>query len=245
MKTFKQLIAEIKAYPEVDHMPGKTMSVANANKQMSDVHSAWAAGAAERAAGRKRAEEAKKRSHTSVNEGYNERVHSFVKDTVKEPDTKENIEKHFENNSKTSKHSAEGKVGGKAWSDFKKDAHAKAKELGLVARKKAPPRAPYKIQKHNSRYYDDHVPVSHEDIHHLANKISDSIGNSYPDGDPHEHIASHMRKKGWDVYNGFDKLVPIAMKKHLQHKGDLHSLIHQNWKDFDDQTGHKAAHHWE
>lgn len=159
--------------------------------------------------------------------------------------TKKDIDRDIEHSLDDSGNApVERKVGGKAWSDFRKDVHAHLKSKGLIARDKAPERAPYSIEAHGDYYKK--IPVSHDDISHLADKISDSIGNSYPDGDPHDAIESHMRRKGWDSSHAFEKLVPIALKKHLGVKhGDLHKHIHDVWKDADDSTGYSSAHHWE
>lgn len=129
---------------------------------------------------------------------------------------------------------------------LKKDVHAHLKSKGLVAREKGPEKAPYHVMPRGGEHYIGHkVPVSHEDIHQLADKISSAVGNSYPDGDPHDAITSHMMRKGWEPSHAYEKLVPVALKKHMGEKhGDLHKHIHDVWKDADDSTGYKSAHHW-
>lgn len=154
-------------------------------------------------------------------ENYDDRVHQFVKDmTGGEPMTLQDFNSQIETfGNPSERRTGMTRMGdgtsrpSTAWRDFKKDALAYAKSLKLIQRKAPPKRAPYSVQ--HPKYWDEKVGVSHEEIVALADKMAEFAGNSFPDGDPHDHLYGYFQKKGWDTHDAFDKLVPIAAKKHL------------------------------
>jgi len=172
-----------------------------------------------------------------IKENYENRVKDFVKKMVgDEPMTIRDFEKRME----TFGNPIERKVipahkgkSSTAWGDFKKDALSYAKKEKLIVRKKTP-RASYYIEP--DRGYEK-IPVTRSDIMKLGYAMQDYAGNSFPDGDPHDHLYGYFKKRNWDKYVAFDKLVPAASKLVLKTKSYSDYLANL-WDDqFSDAKG--------
>ena len=73
-------------------------------------------------------------------------------------------------------------------------------------------------------------------LEELANIIEQEIGNSFPDGDPFDHIAPRARRLGIPMGN-LSEWMDRAAKKHLGTK-DYHTYLADIWDDFiDGNTG--------
>lgn len=90
-------------------------------------------------------------------------------------------------------------------------------------------RAPYYVMSDN--YSDESkVPVTHDDVAELGNNLLTWAGESFPDGDPNDRVYHWMKRKGWDVGDGYDRIMPVACKKYLGTK-NYSEYLAQLWDD--------------
>jgi len=108
-----------------------------------------------------------------------------------------------------------------------------------AAKKAAANRAPYYVQ--SERYYDERVPVTHDDIQELGHYMMGAAGESFPDGDPNNQLMRFFRQKGWDSSNAFEKLVPVAARKVLQ-TNSYNEYLADMWDDFYGDAKYDAEH---
>ncbi len=113
--------------------------------------------------------------------------------------------------------------------EFVTDVTKALKAKGLVKRKEAKSKAPYSVMAAGG-YFDEKVPVTHKDIQALGYKMQSAAGDAFPDGDPNDMLSDYFKQKGWDTYDAFQKLVPVAAKEYLG-TPDYSTYLANMWDD--------------
>lgn len=73
-------------------------------------------------------------------------------------------------------------------------------------------------------------------LQRLAYIIQEEVGNSWPDGDPWDHIAPRARKLGIPVDRLLEWLDRATRKYIGKPYKDYHDYVASTWEDFQDQT---------
>jgi len=117
------------------------------------------------------------------------------------------------------------------WRQAGKDILAAISSGGYIKRAApATPRAPYSVLPVHASYGDKRIPVSHDEVSELGFKLMSWAGESFPDGDPNDRVMQWMERKGWDVSDAYERIMPIACKKSLGTK-DYYEYLAQLWDD--------------
>lgn len=118
------------------------------------------------------------------------------------------------------------------WRQAGKDILAAISAGGYIKRAApATPRAPYSVRALHDTYGDEkRVPVTHDEISELGFKLMSWAGESFPDGDPNDRVMQWMERKGWDVSDAYERIMPVACKKSLGTK-DYSEYLAQLWDD--------------
>lgn len=102
--------------------------------------------------------------------------------------------------------------------------------------KAQPPRAIGQVMKRGTDGYldSDLTDYSKNDIRELARQMEDSVHQTFPDGDPMDHVmhwAEH--EMGWDWYSVQDELMPAALKQFKARTGydSMYDMVADMWDD--------------
>jgi hypothetical protein len=95
-------------------------------------------------------------------------------------------------------------------------------------------RSPYYVE--SASWDAPKIGVSHQEINDLGMKMMNAAGDAFPDGDPNDAVTEYIARKGWDVSDAYDKLVPVAARKVLGVKSYSEYLANM-WDEYNADFG--------